>query len=395
MKNIFSFGTIMILALFMAGCSSSNDPAPAPPPQIVEILVEPKLSILAVGTSEHYQAYAIDDEGNVTDVSDQVVWSLQNDDGTVELSTDSPGLTLALVAGTDNITATLDQLTNTSAVTVVNATLDTFVVTPVDAHLLSGTEEIYTAEGTYSDGHTQDLTDESVWTSLDINVVSITPNGVATAVSQGTSDITASFGAISDTVGVVVHADTDLAFVNVTPQLAKQFEGNHQLFIATAVFTDGSEDDITYSALWRTSDSTVARPRIIFNWIFDAVTEGEALISAKPVGDSESKGATMIVGKIIMSHIIMTPNNATVTVGETRNYFTEAVDTSGDQYSVNGNSDHSYLIKDTSIASFSKIPGNEGELQGLKPGKTQVISTFEHEGIVYSTSTEVTVEPLP
>jgi len=392
MRYIFSYGAIMILSLFMAGCSSSSDPAPTPPAQIVEILVEPKLSILTVGTSEHYQAYAVDDQGNVTDVSDQVTWSLQKDDGTVELSTDSPGLTLALVAGTDNITATLDQLTNTSAVTVVDAVLNTLAVTPIDAHLLLGTEEIYTVVGAYSDGRTQDLTDESDWSSVNPNVVSITASGVATAESQGTSDITASLNGISDTVGVVVHADTDLDFVRVTPQLAKQFEGNKQAFVATAVFTDGSEDIITYSVLWRTSDSGVAQPQLL-KGLFKASAVGEALITAKPDGHLESEGATMIVGEIIMSHIVMTPNDATVTVGNTTKYNTETVETDGDHTSVNESENQSYQVRNPSIAYISNLPGNEGELQGLKPGTTQVISTFEHEGIVYSTSTDVTVVP--
>ena len=392
MKNIFSFGTIMILALFMAGCSSSNDPAPTPPPEIVEILVEPKLSILTVGTSEHYQAYAIDVEGTISDVSDQVAWTLQNDDNTVELSSDSPGLTLAVTAGTDNIIATLDQLTNTSAVTVVNATLNTFVVTPADADLLSGTEEIYTAEGTYSDGHTQDLTEDSAWVSNDPGVVSITDDGVATAGLQGTATITASFDGKSDTGNVVVH--TDIESVRVTPQLTKQFLGNMQAFVATAVFTDGSEDIITYDVLWRSDNTAVAAPTLGAG-LYKAIAVGEALISAKPESYPESEGATMIVDKIIMSHIIMTPNNATVTVGDTINYYTAAVDTSGDEYSVIDNPDHSYQIRNPSIAYISNLPGNEGELTGLKAGTTQVISTFEHDGVVYSTSRDVTVVPLP
>ena len=390
MKYIFSFGTIMILALFMAGCSSSNDPAPTPPPEIVEILVEPKLSILTVGTSEHYQAYAIDVEGTISDVSDQVAWTLQNDDNTVELSSDSPGLTLAVTAGTDNIIATLDQLTNTSAVTVVNATLNTFVVTPADADLLSGTEEIYTAEGTYSDGHTQDLTEDSAWVSNDPGVVSITDDGVATAGLQGTATITASFDGKSDTGNVVVH--TDIESVRVTPQLTKQFLGNMQAFVATAVFTDGSEDIITYDVLWRSDNTAVAAPTLGAG-LYKAIAVGEALISAKPLGHPESEGATMIVGEIIMSHIVMTPNDVTVTVGDTINYRTSAVDTSGDEYPLNDNPDHSYQVRNPGIAYISNLPGKEGKLTGLNAGTTQVISTFEHEGIVYSTSTDVTVEP--
>ena len=388
MKYIFSFGTVMILALFMAGCDNSNDPAPTP--QIVEIQVEPVASTLDVGTSEHYQAFATDDAGNVTDVSDQVVWSLQDGNGTVMLNTDSPGLALAVQIGTDNIVATLGELSSTGRVTVVESELLVYVVTPKDAHLLSGTEEIFTVKGAYADGHQQDLTEDSAWESNDPGVVSITDDGIATAGLQGTATITASFEGKSDTGNVVVH--TDLESVRVTPQLAKQFLGNLQAFVATAVFTDGSEDIITYDVIWRSDDTAVAAPTLGAG-LYKATHVGEALISAKPVGYPESEGATMIVGEIIMSHIIMTPNDETVTVGDTIKYRTSAVDTSGMEYPLNDNPDQSYQVRNPSIAYISNIPGNEGELQGLNAGKTQVISTFEHEGIVYSTSTDVTVVP--
>ena len=87
----------------------------------------------------------------------------------------------------------------------------------------------------------------------------------------------------------------------------------------------------------------------------------------------------------------MIANNANVTVGESVDYHTSAVDTSGAEYSVNGNPDQSSRVRNASIAYISNLPESVGELVGLKAGTTQVTSTFIYDGVVYSTSRDVTV----
>ena len=389
MKYIFSFGTVMLLALFMAGCSSSNDPAPT----IAEIHVEPKLSILNVGTSERYQAIAIDDRGTVTDVSDQVTWSLQNDNGTVELSTDSPGLALAKAIGTDNIVATLGLLSTTSAVTVVDEVLDTLVVSPAGADLIAGTEETFSAMGTYIGGRTQDLTDESDWSSEQPGTVSITQSGVATAVTPGETRIFASFAGVeSNRPTVVVHDPVEIQSIEVTPQDVHHFVGAIQGYTATVHFTDGTSNDITNSVLWRSDDTGIAYP-LFYAGTFKTIAVGTVVITANY--DSNTSGAsTLIVEDIFMTGIKMVPQNATVKIGETRNYYTEAYDSTGKGYSLNPYPEQSYsIVGDSSVAYISNNPERKGKLIGLRAGQATVTSTFIYQGVTYQDRAVITVTP--
>ena len=124
----------LLVAVFIVGCSSSSNG-----PTLVELNVEPKISILDIGTSEYYQAIATYSNGDVADVSDRVSWSLENQSGIVESveHPDYPGLSFALAvkAGEDNIVATLGGVSTKSAITVVDVQLVTLVVTPSDVDL--------------------------------------------------------------------------------------------------------------------------------------------------------------------------------------------------------------------------------------------------------------------
>lgn len=198
MKYIFSFGAVLILALFMAGCDNSNDPTPTPPPPGVEaVYLEPTAVILDVGTSEKFQALAVDENGETTDVTDQASWSLVNNNNTVELDATDPSLVKALAVGNDSVTASYGGVTSDPAiVTVVEKTLSSLTVTPTEVTMVVTTTQAFSAEGTYNDGSKQDLTDESKWESD--NPVFVTMEGnIATAVKAvNLANITASFEGI-------------------------------------------------------------------------------------------------------------------------------------------------------------------------------------------------------
>ncbi len=91
-------------------------------------------------------------------------------------------------------------------VTVPLPTLTTLAVTPaVTSQVIAGTRQ-FTATGTYSDGTTQDLTSAVVWGSSAPAVATVSANGLATAVSAGSSTISATSGAVSATATLTVDA---------------------------------------------------------------------------------------------------------------------------------------------------------------------------------------------
>jgi RHS repeat-associated protein len=100
---------------------------------------------------------------------------------------------LSLAEGSAVITATLNGGSATSTVTVTPAEVVSLTLAPQDPTRFVGEQAQLTATGTYTDGTTADLTTQVIWTSSNESVATITSSGLVTALTVGTSLITASF----------------------------------------------------------------------------------------------------------------------------------------------------------------------------------------------------------
>ena len=96
-------------------------------------------------------------------------------------------------------------------------TLTSIVVTPANPSILTGASQQFTATGTYSDGSTQDITSQAIWTSSDTAVATIDAGGLATGISAGTTMISASLA------GVTGSTDADRATRAVIDRLCLAF----------------------------------------------------------------------------------------------------------------------------------------------------------------------------
>src|SRR5205085_654098 len=81
--------------------------------------------------------------------------------------------------------------------------------------------------------------------------------GMASGAGQGQTTIAAAFGGKQGSTTLTVTAAT-LVRVDVTPTMPSIAKGTQQQFMATAVFTDNSNQDVTTQATWGTGDPSVA-----------------------------------------------------------------------------------------------------------------------------------------
>src|SRR4029077_89180 len=85
----------------------------------------------------------------------------------------------------------------------VNAasTLTSIAVTPANPTVPKGLTQQFTATGTFSDSSTQNLTNQVTWASATTSVATISnasgTQGLATAVGQGTSTISATLNGVT------------------------------------------------------------------------------------------------------------------------------------------------------------------------------------------------------
>ncbi len=89
-------------------------------------------------------------------------------------------------------------------VSTVAPTLQSIAVTPANPTVSVGETRQFTATGTYSNGTTQELTSQVTWASSSGAVASVNAAGLASALGQGTTTITATLGAVSGSTGLTV-----------------------------------------------------------------------------------------------------------------------------------------------------------------------------------------------
>jgi uncharacterized protein YjdB len=175
------------------------------PAVLVSIQVTPVNPSISAGTSQPFVAIGTFSDASTQTLTTQVAWDSSDAAvATISNADATRGLALGLTPGTATISATLTGVTGETLLTVTKATLVSIQVTPVTPSLAKGLTLAFAAVGTFSDRSIQDLTTQVAWTSSDPAVAAISnaagSEGLATALGEGPTTITASFVTATDTV---------------------------------------------------------------------------------------------------------------------------------------------------------------------------------------------------
>jgi len=157
---------------------------------------------LIVGSTQQFTATGTYSDGSTADLSSRVTWA---SDTSTTATINSAGLTTGVTAGTTNITATLDGVTSAN-LTLIVISVTSIAVTPnPPANLIAGSSEQFVATGTYSNGATADISSQVTWSSGTLSVATISSIGLATGISTGIANITATWnGKASPSVALTV-----------------------------------------------------------------------------------------------------------------------------------------------------------------------------------------------
>lgn len=241
------------------------------------------------------------------DLTSVVLWSSSN----VGVATISrSGLATAVGNGTTTITASAKDssfavITSTATVTVSGAgtgsgarDLSTVAITPATQALNTfGEMGQFIAIGTYSSGmpSTVDMTNGVTWSSSDLSVATITASGLATAVGNGTTTITAiakaASGSVIPTTAIVTVSNAlaggpkgDLTSIAISPgsQPLTLF-GQTGQFLAIGSYSGGAPtQNITGLSAWTSSNVSVATisPSGLASAVADGITTITAIATA-------------------------------------------------------------------------------------------------------------------
>jgi plastocyanin len=217
---------------------------------LASIAITPANPHLPKGETEHFIATGTFTDNTTMDLTNSVIWSsLTPANASISNAPGSAGFATGLAVGTSTIQASLSGISGTTTLTVDPAVLVSISVSPSSQSVILGSTQQFTATGNLSDHTTEDLTNLATWTSSVTSVASVSPTGLATGQSVGSSSIGASFRGISGSATLTVAAPPP-TLVTVT-SIVPVFNKKHQVIGI----------DVVLSGL---VDSTEAQSRIIY-----------------------------------------------------------------------------------------------------------------------------------
>lgn len=265
---------------------------------IESINVTPADPTVAIGFTVGYTATATMSDGAIVDVTDSVTWSPGDDTiATISNAAGTEGVATGQAAGTTTITAT-DPATGvpgTADITVTSAILTGIVITPAGGagspyDTREGETTQFTAEGTFSDGSTQDITEDCTWDVINAapsdGTVSNAPGtkGLFTAVTagpDGATQVVATHSGLDDTVWINIDSAT-ISDVQMTVDRGIAPVGFTVQGHCTVYYTEGDPVDVTDSSTYASTISTVAS--VDANGLVSAASVGNTNLSCNFLG---------------------------------------------------------------------------------------------------------------
>jgi uncharacterized protein YjdB len=364
-------GTVTITAT--SGAITGTASATVNATNLVSIAVLPANPTIAQNTTEQFSAIGTFSDGSTHNLTTEVTWSSSNAAAaTIGASTglakgQSPG------GASTTITATFvtssETFTSSTTLDVTNATIVSISVSPTGRTIAPATELPFTATGTFSDSSTQVITTDATWSSSDTAVATVGPEGVATAVAAGTTNINAAFGGQTGFAPLTVSAVT-LKSISVAPGTAVLAPASTLSYAATGTFSDGSTQDITDAVAWSSSASNVAS--ITTYGQVTGQSAGTATITAQL--DSQSGTAALVVESSSLQSVQVTPASATV-AQQTATQF-NAVGIFSDNSTQNLTGSVTWTSSPASVATVSNASPTKGLATGITPGAATITALF-------------------
>lgn len=212
----------------------------------------------AVGGSAQFTATAAFPDSSSRSVTADATWQSSNP----AVATVTAGMVTGKTAGEADITATYQNATGKLHVTVAPATANAVGLSgPIPG---IGVTTQFTAIAAFSDNTTKEVTNVAIWQSSNTSVATVN-SGQVRGIANGETDISATYQNVTGTVHIRIGASGGTATSSPAPTAtlvtvmgpAPAIGATSRLF-AFATFSDGSSQDVTSQATWRSSNTSVA-----------------------------------------------------------------------------------------------------------------------------------------
>ncbi len=349
---------------------------------LVSISVTPPSPTIAPSTDQQFKATGTFTDGSTQDITGTVNWNSSDPTkATVSNSLPTSGLARGLKSGSSIITASSGSISASATLTVSSVTLTSIRVTPASGTIPLGVVQQFTAQGTFSDGTTQDITNTVSWSSSQPTLVSITVSGAATGRNLGTVNILATSGTITGSTTTTVNA-ANLVSLSIQPNSMTIADGTTSKLSAIGLFNDGSTRDVSTQATW--SSSNPAAATVQTNGKMTGLNPGLTTVTATLL--SQSVSVTVNVTNATVVSISVTPSISSLAPGTQITFVATGQFSDSSTQIISG--DVNWSSSDSTVATVSTTPGTRGIAETVATGSVTVTAAFE--GVTGSAQLNVT-----
>jgi uncharacterized protein YjdB len=330
------------------------------PGAVSKVTVEPSSISMVNGDVQHVSATAVDASGTV--LSERTaIWSSDN----TQVVTVFAGEVSAVGRGSARITATVDGISGSAAVTVANAPVASVVVAP--ASVVAGAKVQLGA--TVRDTRGVVVTDRVVTWSMPANngVASINGStGEVTGLAAGTVLATATSEGKSGSATVTVTA-APVKSVTVAPSSPSVDVGKTQPFSATVI--DVNDNPVTNRPVTWSSSNTQVATIDANSGLATVLAAGTTTITATAGGVS---GSTILTGVPVVTSVSVTPSSPSIAQNASTTLTATVKDGAGNALA---GQTVTWTTSDATIASLSATSGGSVTVTGGLAGQATITAT--------------------
>ena len=276
------------------------------------IVIKPSNLELPINLDHQYSATGFYDNNDSEDITNIVGW--KSSDETIA-SFGVNGMLTTIKAGDSNITASLDSISHTTAVYVINPTLVKWYIEGATS-VTKGLTTHLVAKGDYDNNKTYDVSAFVTWSSDKTENVSVDNDGMVTGVNTGAAQITATrkdyTPVETKTHNMTVVNETfeyiqiELDYSDTTPNPVKNVDvalGGSEYLTAWGYRTNGDRVYVGADVLWLSADKSIAEINGRESSRVYGISVGDTIVTATLRGISTTVDIKVAAGNIFIDNI--------------------------------------------------------------------------------------------
>ncbi|MDB2387068.1 Ig-like domain-containing protein [Shewanella sp.] len=339
---------------------------------ITDITLIASKDTVAKGQGLTLVATAIYNDKTTSDITDSVIWRVDN---TKAVTTISKGILAGKEAGVVKIKAVKDNVISDELTLTVTDAVITSITLGADKYSLADGQTVsLTAMAIYSDNTSGDITKDVTWTYSDNTIVTIQPDGTLTGESPGKVDITASKDNAMSNKATFTVTTAVITSIMVTSAQNTVVDKESLILTATAIYSNNTSSNVSQTVAWELSKQDIAS-------VQNDVGSSDAILTGKKPGvvnvkafldGAYSNEVKITVTSGVVKSLALSTSHDSISVGQTAQLTVIATYDDDSKREVNKklvNSLHFYFSFNNSI---KLTIDNNGIVKGESAGKANV-----------------------